>query len=87
VAWCAVQVGGEKLDYDAHVKPLIERFRRIDWGHSGQLTHDDLLRMVEMSRQREGLDATTVRRHGSHSPRTLHCIRVLFSLTVLHCVW
>ena len=41
------EVLGEKLAYDVHVKPLITRFRCLDWDHSGELTRDDLAFMIE----------------------------------------
>ena len=38
-----LQVCGEKLDYHAHVRPLIERFRALDEFNTGYLTHEVLI--------------------------------------------
>ena len=40
------KICGEPLDFDTHVRPLINRFRAIDEDGSGTLTRDDLLFMV-----------------------------------------
>jgi hypothetical protein len=46
------EVCGEKLDFNAHVQPLIDRFAVLDEQKRGYLTKDDVIFMVSAGRAR-----------------------------------
>jgi hypothetical protein len=59
------EVCGKKLDFNAHVQPLIDRFAVLDETKTGYLTKEDVSFMVKSAREQEAPPTKSADEHSS----------------------